>query len=1256
MLKLAIDIGGTFTDVVAETSAGLSSIKVLTSPGSPETAAISGISELLNRLSVGFDEIDSVVHGTTLATNALIERRGAKTALITTAGFRDVLEMRNEKRFDQYELNIQMPEPLIARPLRIGIEERTLADGSILKQPNDKQIDSVCELLKQQEIEAVAIGFLHSYRNDKNEQYVASRIHEALGDRVTICQSAEVSGEIREFERFSTVCANAYVRPLMTHYLGRLESELEQRGFRGSFLIMLSDGALTTTEQAKRFPIRLVEGGPAGGVALAAFVAREIQSPKVLSLDIGGTTAKICFIENGKPQTSRRFEIARSWRDTRGSGLPVNVPTVELVEIGAGGGSIASVDSLGRLRTGPQSASSEPGPASYNRGGADPTVTDAHVVVGGIAAEGFAEGKIEIVPQCAIDALAEKIQSKADFDSVADAAAGVIELANETMANAARVHGIELGLDVSSFDLLVSGGGGGLHAARIAEKLGISRIIVPAHAGVGSAVGFLRSPIAFETAISVIETIESIDYESLDKRLHKALEYVRDVVLTAVEPDSLETRIVAELRYKGQGLELGIALTHETHLKTAILESEEKFKHQYQLVTGFTLNNVDVELVSLSVKASEKEKIANPRNYESNSELVKPIVSESELERLASRDVYVQQRKGFQKTPVSPRAQLGSSLYPGPLIISEAQTTTVVPVAWTAHQSEHGHIIVESKKADNALNLASARKLDFISKNVLWNRLVSVCEEQANALMRAAFGAIVREAGDLSAGVFNVRGEMLAQAVTGTPGHVNTMAASVNAMLDIIPAATLVSGDVLVTNDPWLGAGHVFDFVVVTPVFIDSEIVAYFASTSHVVDVGGLGWSAEGRSVYEEGVTIPVMHLRKGAVINEDLLGIVVTNSRVPHEARGDILSLLSCNDTAAFRLIELMREYGLADLNDLSEFIFTRSAQGTQAGLQNAPNGVYHSEMIMDGYDSPIKLCARMVISDERIDVDLSGSSAAIDRGINCPLNYTAAYAAFGIRALLTPQVPNNQASLLAIRVSAPPGLIVSAERPAPVSARHVIGQALPDLMFGCLEQALPGHVLAESAGALWTLSLSGAGKKAFTSLNVVLGGMGARPETDGLSTTAFPSGVGAVPVESAEVAAPLIYHAKEFIADSGGAGKYRGGLSQRLEVGSNTGEDLTLSAAAFERLTDGPAGRQGGLAGAAGQVFLSNGTRIKNKGIHRIPAGETLVLQTPGGGGFGDPAHRDRSAVERDLAHGLISTEAAMHTYHLDDSINEE
>jgi N-methylhydantoinase B len=540
--------------------------------------------------------------------------------------------------------------------------------------------------------------------------------------------------------------------------------------------------------------------------------------------------------------------------------------------------------------------------------------------------------------------------------------------------------------------------------------------------------------------------------------------------------------------------------------------------------------------------------------------------------------------------------------------------------------------------------------------NVLWNRLISVSEEQANALLRVAFGAIVRESGDLSAGVFDAEGRMMAQAVTGTPGHVNTMARSVCAMLEHIPAEALVEGDVLVTNDPWLGAGHVFDFVVVTPAFVGGRIVGYLASTCHVVDIGGLGWSAEGRSVQEEGVLFPVMKLRKAGVLNEDFLGVVTANSRIPREARGDIISLMSCNDEGLKRLLDLMAEYRLTSLQPLAEFIFERSARATREAIERLPAGVYSAETTLDGYDSPIVLKARMTIGGGVIDADLAGSSPAAARGINCPLGYSQAYASFGIKVAVAPHVPNNHASLEAIRVTAPAGLIVSAERPAPVTARHVVGQALPDLMLGCLAQAMPGEVLAESAGALWVLAISGeaAGPDAgsFASLNVALGGMGARPSSDGLSTTAFPSGVGVVSIEVAESVAPLIYERKEFAPDSGGAGRWRGGLGQEIHIRAARDQALIVSAAAFERLRRGAEGREGGMAGLPGAARITDGTEIVSKGLYRVPPGEALVLRTPGGGGFGPAQEREAGQVERDLRRGLISDKAAREVYGLNDT----
>jgi len=683
MVRVAIDIGGTFTDVVAETSEGFSSKKVLTTSQNPEIAALEGVERVLAQLTKSPSDITSIVHGTTLVTNALIERRGAKTGFVTTAGFRDVLAMRYEKRFDQYALNIEMPEPLVPRPLRLGLAERVLADGTVYAAPSDADIEEVAATLQNQHVEAVAIGFLHSYKNPAHEIYVAKQLRRHLNKDVTMCLSSEVAGEIREYERFSTVCANAYVRPLMSQYLARLLNCLKDRGFAGSFLMMLSDGALTTVDQATRFPIRLVEGGPAGGVALAAHVSREIGSEKTLSLDIGGTTAKICFIEKGSPKTNRRLEVARAWRDTKGSGLPIKVPAVELVEIGAGGGSIAKIDSLGRLKVGPTSAGSEPGPAAYDRGGSSATVTDAHLMVGNVSADRFAGGLFKLNTRRSSAVISDQIQSPLGMSSVEQAAAGIVELADETMANAARIHGIELGLDVSEFDLLVSGGGGALHGTRIAEKLGIRRIIVPENAGVGSAIGFLRSAVAFESAISVVEPLHLINTSDLTRRVAATMAYVRGVVEEVVEPEQVSCVIKAELRYQGQGLEVTLPL--ERHDEADLVDLPQRFEHRYWELTGFTLPDIPIELISISVRACEDRSDLPTRI---SARQGKPIDT-------SFRDIFEPNSKEFLPHKVIDRQDMDGQRLAGPALISEPQTSTLVKPGWTVHRSTEGHLVME---------------------------------------------------------------------------------------------------------------------------------------------------------------------------------------------------------------------------------------------------------------------------------------------------------------------------------------------------------------------------------------------------------------------------------------------------------------------------------------------------------------------------------------------------------------------------------
>jgi len=532
---------------------------------------------------------------------------------------------------------------------------------------------------------------------------------------------------------------------------------------------------------------------------------------------------------------------------------------------------------------------------------------------------------------------------------------------------------------------------------------------------------------------------------------------------------------------------------------------------------------------------------------------------------------------------------------------------------------------------------------------VMWNRLIAVVEEQAQALLRTAFGSITREAGDLSAGVYDTQGNMLAQAVTGTPGHVNSMAAAVKHFFGRFPLESMQPGDVFVTNDPWMGTGHLFDFVMVTPVFRGAQPVALFASTCHTVDIGGVGFNAEARSIYEEGICIPHLRLRSRGALEEPVLAIIMANSRNPIEARGDLLSLVACNDVGAARLLDMMREFDLESIDELARHILDTSRAATRAAIGKLPAGEYRASSTLDGYESPIELKVRMTVGEGEITVDYAGSSPASTRGINSPKCYTEAYSVFGLKCIIAPGIPNNAGSLEPFHVLAEEHTCVHPLRPAPVTARHVIGQMLPDLMFGCLSQALHGRVPAESAGSIWVLPLAseGASGTRFNVLNVGLGGTGARPGKDGLSTTAFPSGVGVVPVEITENESPLVFWSKEYLPDSGGPGQFRGGLGQRIVIGNSEDAPFSVSAATFDRLRNPAAGRGGGRPGSAGAARLASGRTLETKAVHVVPPGDRLVLDLPGGGGMGDPAQRERQRIDADVASGLVSAERATRDY---------
>ncbi|WP_272004945.1 hydantoinase B/oxoprolinase family protein [Roseovarius sp. ZX-A-9] len=534
-------------------------------------------------------------------------------------------------------------------------------------------------------------------------------------------------------------------------------------------------------------------------------------------------------------------------------------------------------------------------------------------------------------------------------------------------------------------------------------------------------------------------------------------------------------------------------------------------------------------------------------------------------------------------------------------------------------------------------------QIEEIRMQVMWNRLISVVEEQAMTLLRTAFSTSVREAGDLSAGVYNAKGEMLAQAVTGTPGHVNTMAEALQHFINEIPREEMYPGDTYVTNDPWKGTGHLHDITMVSPSFNGDELIGFFACTAHVVDVGGRGFGADGKSVYEEGIQIPVMKFAERGEVNKHLLKILRANVREANQVIGDFYSLAACNDVGHKRLIEMLNEVGLPNLDKLGQFILSRTHKAMMERIADLPKGSWSNDMMTDGYDEQIRLAAKVAIAKDSVTVDLTGTDPMSRWGINVPLIYTKAYACYALKCVVAPDIPNNAASLAVFHVTSPTN-ILNAARPAPVSVRHVLGHMVPDLILGALAKALPGQVLAEGAAALWNVHISvrpetGKDGRRAEVLMFNSGGMGARPTLDGLSATAFPSGVHTMPIEATEHTGPIVVWRKELRPDSGGDGQYRGGLGQVIEIAPAAGHEFEFSAM-FDRVTAAPRGRDGGGEGALGSVTLDDGTVMKPKGWQFVPAGRRLVLKAPGGGGFGDPAKRSEAARDEDRVRGYVTT----------------
>ena len=687
-VRLAVDIGGTFTDVALSARGQLFTAKTLTTPAKPVGGVLDGVRIVCERADIRAPAVRGCIHGTTLATNALIERKGAKVGLITTQGFRDVIEIAYERRYDQYDILLDKPDLLVTRERCWTVPERVNAKGKVLQALDASALDEILAEMDEQGVETIAICLLHSYLNSSHEHELRELIA-ARRPNYSITLSSEVCPEIREFDRACTALANAYIKPLMGSYLRELAIALETEGFDCPLFIVTSGGGVTTLETAAEFPIRLVESGPSGGAVMAAQLAKRCGIARAVSFDMGGTTAKLCLVDDGVPARSRQFEIGRAERFVKGSGLPVRIPVVEMIEIGAGGGSIARVDSLGRLAIGPDSAGADPGPVCYGRGGVQPTVTDADLVLGFIDPAFFAERRVKLRSRESSQAIKAQVGVNLGL-GIRESAYGISQMVDENMANAARVHSVEHGTEISNRTMIAFGGNGPLHATRLAEKVGVTRVIVPPDPGVGSAVGFLSAPISYELIRSLYTLLSNFDDQAVHKLLAEMEAEAREVVRAGAPDGRLEEQRLAFMRYEGQGHELEIALPEGRLPKNLGKWLHERFEQLYVTQFGRAVPNVDIEVMSWGVVAAtptqERKRIAAPR-------------ATRRARAAGKRKIYWGQSRRVLEVPFHERANLDrGDKIAGPALIVEPQTTTLVGPEFDAIIDAVGNIVMTRRK------------------------------------------------------------------------------------------------------------------------------------------------------------------------------------------------------------------------------------------------------------------------------------------------------------------------------------------------------------------------------------------------------------------------------------------------------------------------------------------------------------------------------------------------------------------------------
>jgi 5-oxoprolinase (ATP-hydrolysing) len=1255
--RIGFDIGGTFTDfILLDTQRSEIRLhKCLTTPHDPSVGALDGLNELLSAAGLTIADVADAVHGTTLATNTLIERTGARLGLITTRGFRDILEMGTEQRYDIYDLFLKFPDPLVPRRHRLEVNERMDRDGNVLTPLDPAEVRAAALRLCSEGVESVAICFLHSYRNAAHERAAAEIVRAACPD-LAVSVSSEVVAELWEYQRCVTTCANAYVQPLMARYLEKLDRELRARGFRGELYIMHSAGGLLSLESARAFPIRMLESGPAGGGLATAFFGVSAGMADVISFDMGGTTAKACLIEDGRAEIAPLMEAARVHRFKKGSGLPIKAPVIDMIEIGAGGGSIAAIDEVGLLRVGPRSAGADPGPACYARGGSEPTVTDANLLLGYYDPGFFLGGRMALDAEAAERALAG-VGRRLGLSAV-DTAAGIHRLVTENMAAAARIHIVEKGRDPRRYAMVGFGGAGPAHAAEVARILGVREVVIPPASGAASALGFLAAPLSFEQVRSYPVRLDAPDAAAVMEATLRELEQEAQAYLVAagVAAQDVVAERSADMRLEGQMHEINVPLPDGAITAGLLPAIRDAFARVYAARYTSVYGGVGVQAISFRVRCCGP----SPRLA-----LKEAGARASGSALKGTRPAWFGDR--FVETPIYDRYALTPDTgISGPAIIEEREATTVILPDDRVTVDASGSLriaiglaaapaarITPDTPIEQAVALIEA---DPVSLEIMWSRLVTVVEEMWQTICRTAFSLIVSEAQDFACDLLDANGESLAHSPRAMPVFNVTLPRAVKALLEKFPAETLKPGDVLITNDPWLCAGHLFDIAVVTPVFRNGALLALTGTVGHVGDIGGTKDSLRAREIYEEGIQIPPMMLYRAGVPNDDLMTLIAENVRKRDEVLGDIHAFVAANALGSERLLAFIDEYGMHDLRALAQVVQGRAERAIRAAIRAMPDGVYTSEIWNNPLGEKLRYPVKITVKGDAIELDFSGAPRQLPQGgLNCTYSYTAAHATYPMKCLLSPDVRGNAGCYRPFTVKAPEGSVLNCYKPASVNLRTRVGWYLAPNIFRALADAAPDKVQA-ATGLPVAVNIYGrdANGSVYADHFFMGAGQGGSTHGDGKSALLYPTSAANTSVELMETRAPVLVLEKSFVIDSGGAGKHRGGCGVRTRLRKLYDDGLAMLMSVYpEGVGVTVEGLHGGLHGGDvhGRVLDAAGNVVRDCGTGELVTvtgtGRIVEVQLAGGAGYGDPRARSAALVQQDLAEGIISPEAAEQCY---------